>query len=193
MKDEEYIQRVAEMLYHYQVHRILTDNDSELFKKLSKLPESKRFRQVYEIFSNCSSAKSPPRILQIVKQQLGVCEIEDFDFLNDLSISGVFYWYKIRHEQYKQLGCGTYSICCLVTEHTYVGSSKNIPKRLAEHRCKLNSSAHWNAKLQALWLKYGKHSFYFRINKITTDYKNDEKMLIEEMKYQVPLVNCSGR
>lgn len=43
---------------------------------------------------------------------------------------------------------GVYAIINMLNNHKYVGSSKDIKKRLYQHRCKLNNNTHHSVHLQ---------------------------------------------
>lgn len=62
-----------------------------------------------------------------------------------------------------KLVSGIYCIRCIPTNKVYVGHSKNIKKRWANHRRKLNRGFHENDHLQNAWNKYGKWEFHFSI------------------------------
>lgn len=54
---------------------------------------------------------------------------------------------------------GIYLITCLANDRTYVGSSKNIHKRLVVHRRQLQQRKHRNYRLQQTWDEYGESQF----------------------------------
>lgn len=56
---------------------------------------------------------------------------------------------------------GIYRILNTVTGHAYIGSSGNIPERLARHRRELRTGTHCNPRLQRAWRKYGPDAFDF--------------------------------
>lgn len=58
---------------------------------------------------------------------------------------------------------GIYHIKNLVNGKAYIGSSKDIPRRLRDHRSTLKSSerVHENIYLQRSWDKYGANNFVF--------------------------------
>jgi group I intron endonuclease len=56
---------------------------------------------------------------------------------------------------------GVYKIRNLVNGRLYVGSSKDIQVRWAEHRTDLRKGVHVNPHLQRAWNKYGEGSFAF--------------------------------
>jgi group I intron endonuclease len=56
---------------------------------------------------------------------------------------------------------GIYAILNNLNGKVYIGSSSQVPIRLAAHRCALNSGTHKNPKLQRAWTKYGPDAFEF--------------------------------
>jgi hypothetical protein len=193
MTDEEYLKKVAEMLYHFNVHRIIADGNSEYLNKLSKLAQSKRFRKVYQIFARCSRVETPLKILQIIKNQLGITADENFNYLLDLPWNEILDWFVERHDKNKVLACGTYWLHCRATEDTYLGCSMHIERRLKHHKYLLDNFMHQNPKLQRLWLDYGEKDFDFVPLKFTTDYKVHERTMIAKLKGFFPLINCQQR
>jgi group I intron endonuclease len=63
----------------------------------------------------------------------------------------------------KDVKSGIYEIRNIVNNKVYIGSSKNIYKRLNHHISKLNSQKHKNSFLQNSWNKYGQKNFRFLI------------------------------
>lgn len=61
------------------------------------------------------------------------------------------------------MACGIYRIRNLTNDKIYIGSSKDIKRRWAEHKNKLNKNTHANAHLQCSWNKYGEHVFLFEV------------------------------
>lgn len=59
--------------------------------------------------------------------------------------------------------CGIYRITSLKSNRHYVGSSQDIQRRWATHKCMLNKNAHHSQALQRAWAKYGKDNFEFVI------------------------------
>lgn len=59
--------------------------------------------------------------------------------------------------------CGVYKITNIANGKFYVGSSKDIEKRWAQHKNSLNENKHGNMYLQNAWNKYGSKSFKFEI------------------------------
>lgn len=59
---------------------------------------------------------------------------------------------------------GIYCIENKVDNKKYVGSSKNITRRLKyHHKSLLKSNKHWNGHLQSAWNKYGSENFEFYV------------------------------
>lgn len=59
--------------------------------------------------------------------------------------------------------CGVYEILNIVNGKRYVGSSKNLAKRIKEHKSSLRKGSHHAIKLQRSWSKYGEDSFLFKV------------------------------
>lgn len=59
--------------------------------------------------------------------------------------------------------CGVYSIINIVDGRKYIGSSKDISKRLYKHTYDLNMNQHHNDRLQNAWNTYGEDSFKFKV------------------------------
>ncbi len=59
--------------------------------------------------------------------------------------------------------CGVYEIVCLANQRRYIGSSREILKRLRNHRCHLKGGRHANLHLQRAWDNYGASQFLFRL------------------------------
>jgi len=64
---------------------------------------------------------------------------------------------------------GVYQIKCLVNGMTYYGESKNVEKRLYDHRIILGMGTHANSALQADFNSYGLSLFEFQMIKIEDD------------------------
>lgn len=58
---------------------------------------------------------------------------------------------------------GVYRIANVVDGKVYFGSSHNIKKRLAHHKCLLLTGEHDNKHLQASFTKYGLTNFKFEV------------------------------
>jgi group I intron endonuclease len=56
---------------------------------------------------------------------------------------------------------GIYEILNTKNHKRYIGSAKNIHKRLLEHKARLKINKHKNAHLQNAWNKYGEGIFEF--------------------------------
>ena len=65
-----------------------------------------------------------------------------------------------------KMTCGIYSIINNVTNKIYIGSSKNIEKRLYEHMRLLKNKRHPNIKLTRSAKKHGEESFYSKVELI---------------------------
>lgn len=56
---------------------------------------------------------------------------------------------------------GIYGIRNLINNKLYIGSSKNLKKRIIAHKCNLKKCKHPNEYLQKSYNKYGLHNFLF--------------------------------
>lgn len=59
--------------------------------------------------------------------------------------------------------CGIYKIENKLNHKVYIGQSKNIKRRIMEHKRRLNNNKHQNRHLQYSWNKYGEDNFDFSI------------------------------
>ena len=57
------------------------------------------------------------------------------------------------------MNCGVYQIKNTLNGKAYIGSSKNIKRRLGIHRSMLRRGTHRNPHLQNAWNKYGESAF----------------------------------
>lgn len=58
---------------------------------------------------------------------------------------------------------GIYKITNIVNNKCYIGSSRNIMKRISEHKRRLRKKNHHSIKLQRSWDVYGEENFIFEI------------------------------
>lgn len=79
---------------------------------------------------------------------------------------------------------GIYLITCTANGSRYVGSSKNIESRWAEHRKRLGLKTHFNPYMQRSWSKYGKDSFQIETLENVT-----EDRLLEREQYYIDTLN----
>lgn len=59
--------------------------------------------------------------------------------------------------------CGVYSITNIIDGRKYIGSSKDIKKRLYKHTYDLNMNQHHNERLQKAWNTFGEDNFKFKV------------------------------
>lgn len=86
---------------------------------------------------------------------------------------------------------GIYKIRCSQDSRVYIGSSKNITRRWAEHRKALNSNTHRNYKLQEDWDCYGDESFTFEIIEETAELVTREQFYLNQVRdscYNISIV-----
>ena len=79
--------------------------------------------------------------------------------------------------------CGIYAIQHEGSGKAYVGSSQDIPKRIAEHLQRLRNNQHHSAVLQNHWNKYGADAFgvLFLEHCIPEELLNVEQIFIDCM------------
>ncbi len=58
---------------------------------------------------------------------------------------------------------GIYAIQCSATDRVYIGSSRQLYKRLAQHRRQLESGRHIRRQMQGDWDAYGPDAFTFNL------------------------------
>ncbi len=56
-----------------------------------------------------------------------------------------------------------YAVRCNRTSKEYVGCTKNVAKRMREHRCLLRQGKHASASLQRDWNALGEKAFHIRV------------------------------
>ena len=81
---------------------------------------------------------------------------------------------------------GIYEIYNIISNKTYIGSSKTILERFKSHKSYLKRQAHRNRHLQHAWNKYGAEAFIFRPILICPE---DELMKWEQKVYDVASVH----
>jgi group I intron endonuclease len=79
---------------------------------------------------------------------------------------------------YKQVLCGIYRITNLATQECYVGQSRNLKKRIADHFRLLRLNKHPNSRLQSAYNTYGLENFVGEIE-IECETPEDLDMLEE--------------
>jgi group I intron endonuclease len=77
------------------------------------------------------------------------------------------------------MNIGIYYILNTVSKRVYVGSSKQIEKRLGQHEIDLNKDQHCNIHLQRAWHKYPHEVFKFGILELTAR----KDLLLVEQEY----------
>lgn len=71
--------------------------------------------------------------------------------------------------------CGIYAIIVNDYSYMYIGQSKNIEKRIANHKYMLKANKHYNVKMQNIYNKYGKDSFSYEIIEACNENKLNER------------------
>ncbi len=74
---------------------------------------------------------------------------------------------------------GVYKIVNKYNDKCYIGSTKNLYRRIEEHRRNLRSNKHYNLNLQSSWNKYGENTFEF----IILEYLPVDKLFSAEQQY----------
>ena len=77
---------------------------------------------------------------------------------------------------------GIYKITNNITGDLYIGSSKDIKRRWANHKCPFTWERHPGMKLYQAFINYGLDNFTFNIIEETTDLHNREQYYIEQLK-----------
>lgn len=73
---------------------------------------------------------------------------------------------------------GVYSITCKASNQCYVGSTKNLARRLQHHRQHLRRGDHHNTVLQNAYNKYGEHEFTVTVELFCLE----DELLIKEQE-----------
>lgn len=81
-----------------------------------------------------------------------------------------------------KLGSGVYSFTNRVDGKVYVGSSRRINARRAQHVSDLNAGFHCNNYLQNAWRKHGESSFVFAVLELIDD-GDPAKLLVAEQHW----------
>ena len=78
---------------------------------------------------------------------------------------------------------GIYEIRCIINDKIYIGSSKNIKKRVKQHLSNLRKNKHCNRYLQFAWNKYGEKMFKFSCLENLNYDTSEEQLMLTEQKY----------
>ena len=89
---------------------------------------------------------------------------------------------------------GIYKITNTVTGDFYIGSSKNVKRRLNEHKCKSRWNQHPNNPMYLDFQKYGLENFAFEILEVVEpeELKKTEQQFIETLKPTYNQMNAKG-
>ena len=87
---------------------------------------------------------------------------------------------------------GVYKITNKVTSDFYIGSSKNIKARWANHKCTSNWSNHPGTVLYKAFSEYGLNNFLFEIIEETNNLKEREQYYIDLLKPSYNIMNANG-
>ena len=88
---------------------------------------------------------------------------------------------------------GVYKITNIITGEFYIGSSKNIKHRWANHKSPSRWKQHPNSKLYKDMASYGLDNFIFEILEETADLKEREQHWIEQLKPSYNNLYAKGR
>ena len=90
--------------------------------------------------------------------------------------------------------CGIYKITNTITNDFYIGSSKNVKQRWAEHKCKSTWNEHPNNQMYLDMQKYGLDNFAFEILEEVEpeELKEAEQKFIETLKPTYNDRNANG-
>jgi group I intron endonuclease len=84
-----------------------------------------------------------------------------------------------------------YLIFCLGNQKSYVGQSKSVKKRIADHRAALRNNRHINSYLQLAFTKYGENLFTFTVLEYPED-TSVENLTIRE-QYWIDFFDSMNR
>jgi group I intron endonuclease len=84
-------------------------------------------------------------------------------------------------------GTGIYELKCIQSSKVYIGSSKNIRRRIVEHVNLLKKNKHDNNYLQKAWNKYGEKSFCFNCIEPLPK-KTSKKNILKKEQYYLDVI-----
>ncbi len=76
-----------------------------------------------------------------------------------------------------------YKITNKISGEYYIGSTKDYRKRCLRHLNDLRNNKHHSVYLQRSFNKYGEGGFLFEVVKETSDYKNEEQLLLDTLDF----------
>ena len=88
---------------------------------------------------------------------------------------------------------GVYKITNNITGEFYIGSSKDIKRRWADHKCLSKWKQHPNIKLYKAMAQYSLDNFTFEVLEETADLRNREQYWIEQLKPSYNNLWAKGR
>lgn len=89
--------------------------------------------------------------------------------------------YKFKELKKVPKSAGIYSICNLLNNKRYIGSTNNFYNRFHEHKCLLRNNKHHSLHLQNAFNKYGEGAFVFQILEVCEPVR--DTLLYIEQKY----------
>lgn len=87
---------------------------------------------------------------------------------------------------------GVYKITNKITGDFYIGSSKNIENRWAQHRCSSMWKKQPNSKLYQDMVSYGLDNFKFEVLEETADLRNREQYWVDQLKPSYNVRRANG-
>jgi group I intron endonuclease len=84
-----------------------------------------------------------------------------------------------------------YLIFCLGNQKAYVGQSKSVKKRIADHKAALRNNRHINSYLQSAFTKYGENLFTFTVLEYPED-TSPENLTVRE-QYWIDFFDSMNR
>ncbi|MHA1215696.1 MAG: GIY-YIG nuclease family protein [Candidatus Hodarchaeales archaeon] len=90
------------------------------------------------------------------------------------------------------MNAGIYCIENIINKKIYIGQSKNVEKRLKEHKTLLRTNKHHNSHLQHSYNKYGEENFSFCILEKTDDLESLNELENKWIAHYKSFVGMNG-
>lgn len=90
---------------------------------------------------------------------------------------------------------GIYQIKNIINNHRYLGSSVDMFRRIANHKCSLRGKYHHSIVLQRAWDKYGEDKFVFQILCLCSkeDTLKYEQLFLDNVQHKYNIANDAKR